>query len=85
MQYERLGFAMLPHPLSTGIPFHQQGMPIPDPLQKHPTLPEQHVVSSDYSTANNLPRGRFLGTVWPQNNQPHFLSANERVVFESSW
>lgn len=76
-------FALLPNP--RGIPFHLQGMPIPDPLQKHATAVQQVVVDSDYSKSNTLPLGRFLGTVWPQQNQPKFLGANERVVFESTW
>lgn len=76
-------FALLPNP--SGIPFHLQGMPIPDPLQKHATAVQQAVVDSAYSNSNKLPLGRFLGTVWPQQNQPKFLGANERVVFESSW
>jgi hypothetical protein len=76
-------FALLPNP--RGIPFHLQGMPIPDPLQKHATAVQQGVVDSDYSKSNTLPLGRFLGTVWPQQNQPKFLGANERVVFESTW
>lgn len=76
-------FRLLPHP--SGIPFHIQGQPIPDPLQKHAQAPQRAVMDSAYNTANNLPLGRFLGTVWPQQNQPKFLGANERVVFESSW
>ncbi len=76
-------FALLPNP--RGIPFHLQGMPIPDPLQKHATAIQQDVVDSAYNTANTLPLGRFLGTVWPQQNQPKFLGVNERVVFEGTW
>ncbi len=76
-------FALLPNP--RGIPFHLQGMPIPDPLQKHAMAVQQGVMDSAYNTANTLPLGRFLGTVWPQQNQPKFLGANERVVFEGTW
>lgn len=83
--YLRKSFPMLPDPVATGIPFHMQGMPIPDPLQTHPVKQEYAVISHDYSTANKLPTGRFLGTDWNQANQPHFLGANERIVFESSW
>jgi len=75
---------MLPHP-SRDIPFHLQGMPIPDPLQRHSTVPQRNVVNSAYNHANALPMGRFLGTSWVQTNQPHFLGANERIVFEDSW
>lgn len=76
-------FRLLPHP--SGIPFHLQGMPIPDPLQKHAQAPQQAAMDSAYNVANTLPLGRFLGTVWPQQNQPKFLGANERVVFEGTW
>lgn len=76
-------FALLPNPL--GIPFHLQGMPIPDPLQQHAGLAQRHVFNKTYDTNNRLVLGRFLGTVWPQENQPKFLAANERVAFESSW
>lgn len=76
-------FALLPNP--RGIPFHLQGMPIPDPLQKHAMAIQRGVLDSAYNVSNTLPLGRFLGTVWPQQNQPKFLGANERVVFESSW
>lgn len=82
--YLRESFKMLPHP-STSIPFHMQGMPIPDPLQKHIEVEQRSVVNSAYNRSNNLVLGRFLGTVWPQQNQPHFLGVNERVVFEDSW
>lgn len=85
LAYRRLSFPMLPDPMLTGIPFHMQGMPIPDPQQKHPVKKEANVINSDYSTANALPRERFLGTNWNQAHQPHFLGANERIVFESSW
>jgi hypothetical protein len=80
-------FPLLPHPSSGAnpIPFHTQAMPIPDPLQQHPTLPQRNVVTSPYNQSNQLVYGRFLGTFWPQLNQPHFLGANERVVFEDSW
>jgi hypothetical protein len=83
--YLRMSFPMLPDPVGTGIPFHMQGMPVPDPLQKHPVKPEAMVINSDYSTANTLPLGRFIGTNQNQAHQPHFLGANERIVFESSW
>jgi hypothetical protein len=76
-------FALLPNP--SGIPFHLQGEPLPDGLQKHASFPQNKVVRSAYNQSNNLPLGRFLGTVWPQQNQPKFLGANERVVFEDSW
>lgn len=76
-------FALLPNP--SGIPFHLQGQPIPDPLQRHTAAPERNVFSHAYNTSNNLVMGRFLGTVWPQQNQPKFLGANERVAFEAQW
>lgn len=82
--YLRKSFPMLPDPAG-GIPFHKQGMPVPDPLQVHPVKQEHAVISRDYSTSNSLPLGRFLGTNWNQVHQPHFLGANERIVFESSW
>lgn len=82
-EYIVRSFRLLPHP--SGIPFHLQGMPIPDPLQKHATAVQQAVVDSSYNVSNDLSLGRFLGTVWPQQNQPKFLGANERVVFESTW
>lgn len=83
--YVKKSFAMLPHPGQGVIPFHLQGMPIPDPLQKHTETPQRNVVQNPYSKSNDLVSGRFLGTHWPQENQPHFLGANERVVFEDSW
>lgn len=67
------------------IPFHIQGNPIPDPLQKHTGQAQRDVAAKPYNKSNDLVFGRFLGTVWPQQNQPHFLSANERVVFEDAW
>lgn len=77
-------YNLLPNP--SGIPFHIQGQPIPDPLQKHTEAPQGQTVRSAYNTANDLaPSGRFMGTVWPQQNQPRFLGANERVVFEGTW
>jgi len=76
-------FAMLPNP--RGIPFHLQGMPVPDGLQHHASGEERAVLDSDYARSNNLPLGRFLGTVWPQQHQPKFLGANERIVFEGTW
>lgn len=76
-------FAFLPTP--AGIPFHLQGQPIPDPLQRHTAAPERSVFTHDYKTSNELVLGRFLGTVWPQQNQPKFLGANERVAFEAQW
>jgi len=76
---------MLPHPGKGIIPFHLQGMPIPDPLQKHMETEQRNVVNESYNKSNTLVYGRFLGTHWKQENQPHFLGANERVVFEDSW
>lgn len=78
-------YQMLPIPGGTGIPFHTQAHPIADPYQKHFSLPQRNVVNAAYNQPNTLPLGRFLGTVWVQENQPRFLGANERVVFESSW
>lgn len=75
--------ALLPPPM--GIPFHLQGQPLPDGLQRHASSPEQAAVNASYATANRLPLGRFLGTVWPQQNQPKFLGANERIAFEGTW
>lgn len=76
---------LLAHPMFTGIPFHQQGQPITDPLQKHTGSSQRNVVSEPYNHSNNLVFGRFLGTDWEQVNQPKFLGANERIVFEDSW
>lgn len=78
-------FQQLPLPGGGKIPFHVQAMPVPDPLQSHFGIDQYQVVSNSYNKSNTLPMGRFLGTVWPQKNQPHFLGANERVVFEDSW
>lgn len=83
--YFKRSFAMLPYPGNGKIPFHLQGMPIQDPLQKHTETPQRDVVQNSYNHSNGLVYGRFLGTHWPQENQPHFLGANERVVFEDSW
>lgn len=80
MFYEQLSFTTLPDPRSY-IPFHVQAFPLPDPLQTHATAPERDVVTHPYHTTNALPRGRFLGTVWTQQNQPQFLGANEAIVF----
>jgi hypothetical protein len=77
--YMRRPLSLLP------IPYHQQGIPIPDPLQKHFSVTEENVVSNIYSKPNDLATGRFLGTVWPQQNEPKYLGANERVVFERAW
>lgn len=82
--YRKQSFPMLPHP-SFSIPFHRQGMPLPDPLQQHFTYEQRNVVSSGYQQANDLATDRFLGTVWKQTNEPKYLGANERIVFESSW
>jgi hypothetical protein len=78
-------FQMLRHP--TGIPFHQQAYPIPDPLQRHTTTDQRDVISSNYATANSLALGRFLGTDWRQTNQPMFLGANDRIAFpgQAQW
>jgi hypothetical protein len=67
------------------LPFRTQAYPIKDPLQKHFSFPQQAVVSGGYQRANDLSTQRFLGTVWQQQNEPKFLGANERVVFEDSW
>jgi hypothetical protein len=75
---------MLPHTRGT-IPFHMQASPIRDPLQKHFTGEQAAVVSGGYNKSNDLSTSRFLGTVWPQQNEPKFLGANERVVFQDSW
>ena len=75
---------LLAHP-DGPIPFHQQGLPIPDPLQVHTSVESRLAFARPYNKANSLPLGRFLGTLWRQDNQPHFLSANERIVFEDSW
>lgn len=77
-------FRMLKNP-GGGIPFGLQGYPIPDPLQKHFTVEQREVVTKAYNASNRLPLGRFLGTQWSQPNQPQFLGANERIVFEPSW
>lgn len=79
MYYTRYPLSLLP------IPFHTQGLPVPDPLQQHFSLAQENVVTNIYSQPNRLPLGRFLGTVWPQQNEPKFLGANERVVFEQAW
>lgn len=81
MIYENAPFALLPHPSQTAIPFHQQAWPVPDPLQRHASVPERDVAESPYGTSNDLAKGRFLGTVWQQRNVPQFLGANERVAF----
>lgn len=75
---------MLPSPLAR-IPFHTQAVPIPDPLQQHFSSEQNSVVSGGYNKANSLATDRFLGTVWQQTNEPKFLGANERVIFEDSW
>lgn len=85
MKYEIEPFRLLPHPSQGRIPFHQQAFPIPDPLQKHAVVEQRNVVASAYNKSNTLPYGRFLGTDWTQHNQPHFLGANERIVWEDSW
>lgn len=69
----------------TTIPFHRQGMPVPDPQQKHTSVEAEKVVESSYDTPNALALNRFIGTYHQQPNQPKFLGANERIVFESSW
>lgn len=84
MYYSKFPYKMLPNPRSV-IPFHVQAYPIADPLQVHPVIEQRNVISSSYNTSNLLPLGRFLGTDWSQPNQPHFLGANERIVWEDSW
>jgi len=81
MFYEELSHQFLDHPNASGIPFHIQAFPLPDPLQRHATVPERAAVARPYHTANDLPKGRFLGTDWNQQNQPLFLSANELITF----
>lgn len=83
--YTFLDFPMLPSLQGSRIPFHTQAQPVPDPLQVHTTLQAEHVVSSAYNQANTLPYGHFMGTYHKQVNQPKFLGANERIVFQSSW
>jgi hypothetical protein len=78
-------FTQLPYPGHGTIPFHIQAQPIPDPLQTHMQAPQAEVAGSKFNQSNTLALGRFLGTVWPQQNQPRFLGANERVVFEDAW
>lgn len=83
MYYTKFPFRMLPNPSS--LPFHTQAQPIGDFMQVHTETEQRKVVANSYNTSNSLPRGRFLGTEWSQNNQPHFLGANERIVWEDSW
>lgn len=80
MFFEELAFTALADPRGF-IPFHVQGFPLQDPLQQHATVPERVAVSKSYHTPNDLPKGRFLGTDWNQNNQPQFLGINELIVF----
>lgn len=75
---------LLPYPMST-VPFHRQAFPLPDPLQRHFTYEQKQVISGGYNKANSLPTERFLGTKWSQTNEPKYLGANERIVFEDSW
>jgi len=82
--YTKSAVRLLRHP-SSAIPFHTQGMPIPDIFQKHTQTEQRDVMNSAYNKSNSLASGRFLGTDWTQNNQPHFLGANERIVWEGSW
>lgn len=84
MYYSKFPHKMLPNPVGF-IPFHTQAYPIADPLQVHPVTEQRRVIASSYNTSNRLPVGRFLGTDWSQHNQPHFLGANERIVWEDSW
>lgn len=83
MYYTKFPFRMIPNP--SNLPFHIQAMPIEDPLQVHTQTQQRNVMKSSYNTSNTLPHGRFLGTDWSQNNQPHFLGANERIVWEDTW
>lgn len=83
LYYRFQDFPMIPGP--RGLPFHIQAMPLPDPLQQHFTSEQGNVVASGYQKANDLATDRFLGTVWKQTNEPKYLGANERIVFESSW
>lgn len=83
MYFTKFPFKMLPNP--SGLPFHTQAFPVVDPLQKHAETEQRNVAVSSYNKSNTLARGRFLGTDWSQNNQPHFLGANERIVWEDSW
>ena len=72
MFYEELAFTPLDDPRGL-IPFHVQAFPLQDPLQSHASVPERTAVTKSYHSPNNLPKGRFLGTDWNQNNQPQFL------------
>lgn len=80
MFYEELAFTPLGDPRGL-IPFHVQAFPLQDPLQSHASVPERTAVTKSYHSPNNLPKERFLGTDWNQNNQPQFLGINELIVF----
>lgn len=84
IRYRQVPTQMLPLPLSM-VPFHQQAFPLPDPLQQHFSYEQKQVVSGGYNKSNSLPTDRFLGTKWIQTNEPKYLGANERIVFEDSW
>lgn len=78
--YIRGHYQVLPPPKNTSIPFHLQGAPLPDPLQKHTQNP-QIDQATHYTTTNPLPYGHFVGTFHKQINQPQFLSVNE-ILFD---
>lgn len=85
MQFMPEPYRLLQHPALSRIPFHTQAFSIPDPLQVHTPVEARLTFARAYNKKNKLPLDRFLGTLWSQDNQPHFLGANERIVFEDSW
>lgn len=77
--YMRKTFPVLPDP-STGIPFHMQGAPLPDPLQTHTVHPDVKQATHNL-VSNSLPFHHFVGTFHAQINQPQFLGVNEKIYW----
>lgn len=77
--YLRNEFPVLPDPQSD-IPFHKQGMPLPDPFVN--VGASQVVQATTIQPINPFPFGHFVGKVPRQINQPQFLSINEDIYIQ---
>jgi hypothetical protein len=75
--YLRKSFPVLPDP--PGIPFYEQGAPLPDPQFK--TVTEQHLIQcTSYQSFNPLPFTRWTGTNIHQQNVGGTLSVNDKYL-----
>lgn len=76
--YIPLPFQLAPDPAN--VVLHQQGVPIPDPLQKH-SVREDVKQATHILGSNPLPYHHFIGLSDQQINQPQFLGVNEKILW----